>query len=883
MFEKRFNLRLILGFLSLFVQTTLFAQTDGVMINYGAGTREPSAILDLRSTNQGFLAPKVNISDLGFAAPVTSPAEGLIVYNENATTGKGYYFWDGARWMRLMSGNTTPVSGSGTVNYLSKWTPNGANLGNSQIFDNGTNVGIGTASPAALLHLQSTNISDIPQGEIVVSRYWNSNTNTRASSIFHYFNSSTGIDNLAFAVSGDGGSYNQPNQLSQIKMTIQANGNVGVGTTVPDDIMHIYNPTAQGNSAIGGIPANNEAATLILEQRHSSSRNLEGVTDAGFTAPMIDFRAYNGADRWSVGQVTGLVDAGPSGYAGGLAFSTSPGGTTNPADSRTNGSDLPIRMLIQGDGDVGVNTVSPTQKLDVNGQIRMRTGANSGYIPVSSADGTMTWTDPATITASDNDWAKVGGGTPTLTDEIYHSGNVGIGLTDPSSVLHISTTQTGNVSKLHNPTLANGSLVGHEFGKTNSNNNMVEFRYNHVSDGSTDNYVNLGLWGNANSLVVQGSGNVGIGSSAPNQKLLIGQNGGIGFGGTGLNSADKKLYSPADGDLEWMTHSGAAVHGFAISHQGTKQVYLNIAGDSYLNGGNVGIGLTNPTFKLHVNGDIHPDGKFVVQDGVNGGNSRGIWMWTAGDPNWGIYMGQSGATRALDGGTAVAGGGFNSHAIRFRSYNSSSNGFVFENSSNQMLMSIRSDNGRTTFKGSVLFDCPDCGSTTTVDGNSDWGDMIIQGRVLSSNSNLHLSPPGGSGVIINSTYRAAGGGTGQTYLDVDGRTDTRGLRTERHIRFYKRSRGNGQGGTDNLGNYDFCYLAGVAFRNTDSYQDEDDDYQCNVFSSDIHGSADYNEGENEDFSANFSYTSRPYWKMYSECYQDCSNSTCTAMCINFDY
>lgn len=45
------------------------------------------------------------------------------------------------------------VTGSGTLNYVSKWTPNGSTLGNSQIYDNATNVGINNASPTALLDL----------------------------------------------------------------------------------------------------------------------------------------------------------------------------------------------------------------------------------------------------------------------------------------------------------------------------------------------------------------------------------------------------------------------------------------------------------------------------------------------------------------------------------------------------------------------------------------------------------------------------------------------------------------------------------------------------------------------------------------------------------
>ena len=45
-----------------------------------------------------------------------------------------------------VSRSSWPASGSGTANYLSKWTT-GTTLGNSVIYDNGTNVGIGTTAP----------------------------------------------------------------------------------------------------------------------------------------------------------------------------------------------------------------------------------------------------------------------------------------------------------------------------------------------------------------------------------------------------------------------------------------------------------------------------------------------------------------------------------------------------------------------------------------------------------------------------------------------------------------------------------------------------------------------------------------------------------------
>lgn len=44
------------------------------------------------------------------------------------------------------------IGGSGTTNYVSKFTATGT-IGNSQIFDNATNVGIGTISPTSKLHI----------------------------------------------------------------------------------------------------------------------------------------------------------------------------------------------------------------------------------------------------------------------------------------------------------------------------------------------------------------------------------------------------------------------------------------------------------------------------------------------------------------------------------------------------------------------------------------------------------------------------------------------------------------------------------------------------------------------------------------------------------
>jgi len=94
--------------------------------------------------------------------------------------------------------------------------------------------------------------------------------------------------------------------------------------------------------------------------------------------------------------------------------------------------------------------------------------------------------------------------------------------------------------------------------------------------------------------------------------------------------------------------------------------------------------------------------KIVVQNGTDGGSSKGIYIWTSTDTNWGIYMAQSGANKALDGGTAPAGNGFTSHAFRFRTYSADTQrGWIFEGNDNETKASIRSSDGHLYAKGYI--------------------------------------------------------------------------------------------------------------------------------------------------------------------------------------
>eukprot|EP00877_Chromochloris_zofingiensis_P002595 jgi/Chrzof1/12336/Cz06g30230.t1 len=119
--------------------------------------------------------------------------------------------------------------------------------------------------------------------------------------------------------------------------------------------------------------------------------------------------------------------------------------------------------------------------------------------------------------------------------------------------------------------------------------------------------------------------------------------------------------------------------------------------------GRLGVGTSAPAYGLDVAGTLQAVGgsKLVVQNAQDGGPGRGLFLWTSNDANWGIYMGQSGAGRSLSGGTACAGAQFSTHALRLRSHNSSGNGLVYGNSSEQCMFSVRANDGLSYLAGTL--------------------------------------------------------------------------------------------------------------------------------------------------------------------------------------
>ncbi len=96
------KIKLLPGFLVVFALS--HAQ---VGIGENVTTFDDSEALKVVSSNKGVLLPNVSIPNLSNAAPVTNPANSLIVYNTNTDTGKGFYYWSNNKWNPFL--NTTNI------------------------------------------------------------------------------------------------------------------------------------------------------------------------------------------------------------------------------------------------------------------------------------------------------------------------------------------------------------------------------------------------------------------------------------------------------------------------------------------------------------------------------------------------------------------------------------------------------------------------------------------------------------------------------------------------------------------------------------------------------------------------------------------------------
>jgi hypothetical protein len=286
-------------------------------------------------------------------------------------------------------------------------------------------------------------------------------------------------------------------------------------------------------------------------------------------------------------------------------------------------------IRIDSSGNVGIGTSSPSEKLDVSGSIAAFGDDKS--IVVKSANGTINATMGAasssavtrgTITVRDSGITKI---VLNANDNSYfNGGNVGIGTTSPARPLHVNGISTVARFQGSQTGYTQGSIVLHSgTADSPSSRGQGTYRYNEGSDicwytGTAYSDTNKYIWARRTGVtsfatdagegtaqasyalmtLVGSTGNVGIGTTSPVQPLQV--NGQVLFRTTTVDGGKNRFQLIPGGSSD----AANLYLYYGNSGDGTLSVRINAQGNSYFNGGNVGIGTTSPSYKLDVNGTI---------------------------------------------------------------------------------------------------------------------------------------------------------------------------------------------------------------------------------------------------------------------------------------
>lgn len=255
--------KLFLAFLLLLFSSgyTLYAQN--VCISASGVAPQASAMLEVLATDKGLLIPRVALTQTTVAAPVSSPASWLIVFNTNTSLDvtPGVYYWDPtptAKWVRMgkvytCSNGLTLVGDDfrlgGTLIQATTITQGNFNMtfningtGNFDVQHDGTsklyvkdggNVGINNTSPGAQLDVigpstgSGITIKAGGGGDVVLasggSLFFDNNYSYAAGNYIRPMAANT----QAFFTSG------------AERMRITSTGNVGIATTTPSSLFSV--------------------------------------------------------------------------------------------------------------------------------------------------------------------------------------------------------------------------------------------------------------------------------------------------------------------------------------------------------------------------------------------------------------------------------------------------------------------------------------------------------------------------------------------------------------------------------------------------------------------------------------------------------------------